>query len=280
VTDPGRPRGLTALARSLLWRARGARRSRQESGFQTRLQVDRAAPELLLSPHLDDAALDCWSLLMSDRDLNVVNLFAGVPPPGQQGVWEAVIGVADAAARARLRIAEDARALALAGREPLNLPLLDAQYRKARPTLEQLDRAVSDAVASASRVYVPAGIGAHGDHLLVRRYGRMLLAAGMPVTLYAELPYCIFHGWPAWVDASEPDPSRDVDAYWRSFLRRVPELADLRAAQVTRLQPDAAAAKLEAIRCYRASLNFGVRQLLAAPQIHGYEVRWDLPAGV
>jgi hypothetical protein len=238
-----------------------------------------SAPELVLSPHWDDAVLDCWGVLGSEGELNVVNLFAGSPPAGRAGVWEAILGVRDTAERARERLAEDVRALALAGREPLNLPLLDAQYRRqtsSTVSLDELDRALTDQVASASRVYVPAGIGAHPDHRLARLYGRMLLRSGMPITLYAELPYCAFHGWPSWVDGHEPSANRNVDAYWDSFLTGVPEMPSLRSATVERLDAPTAAAKREALSCYEASLNYGIRALLADPAFHGFEVRWDL----
>jgi hypothetical protein len=234
---------------------------------------------LLLSPHWDDAVLDCWSLLSSGRELNVVNVFAGIPPSGHAGAWEAIIGVQDSAQRARERMAEDTLALARAGREPVNLPLLDVRYRRQTPSvagLHELDLALAAEVRSASRVYVPAGIGAHADHLLARRYGRMLLRTGMPVTLYAELPYCVFHGWPSWVDGREPAPGRDVDAYWQSFLGDVPEMPSLRSAGVERLDGPSASAKREALSCYEASLNYSIRTLLADPAFHGFEVRWEL----
>jgi hypothetical protein len=277
-------RRLSGLPRGLYRRSRARSRSREENRFQSRLHVDPAAPELVLSPHWDDAVLDCWSLLAGERRLRVVNLFAGVPAPGTHGVWEEIMGVSDSAARTRERIAEDARALALAGREPCNLPLLDDRYR--RPTgsvldLNDLDRALTAEVQSASHVYVPAGIGAHPDHLLARRYGRMLLRHGMPVTLYAELPYCIFHGWPSWVDGREPAPNRNVDAYWQSFLRDVPEMPALHSAAVERLDDATASTKCKALQCYETSLNYGARRLLETPEFHRFEVRWELvgPAG-
>jgi LmbE family N-acetylglucosaminyl deacetylase len=235
----------------------------------------------VLSPHWDDAVLDCWGLLASDRAVNVVNLFAGIPAPGSLAGWDAITGAEDSALRARERLAEDALALERAGRRPLSLPLLDAQYRPppGAPSLAELDRALAGAVASASRLHAPAGLGGHPDHLLARRYARMLLRAGMPVTLYAELPYCVLHGWPHWVDGSEPDPHRNVDAFWRSFLGGVPELPGLRRAHVERLDDSAAAAKLEALRCYRTqlpSLDFGAGRVLSDPEIHRFEVSWEL----
>jgi hypothetical protein len=234
----------------------------------------------VISPHWDDAVLDCWEVLASEREVNVVNLFAAIPTNARAGIWEAIMGVSDPAERARERMAEDAVALARAGREPRNLPLLDDQYRRQRrapaPGLEDLDRAVTAEVRSASRVYVPAGIGSHPDHLLARRFGRMLLAGGMPVTLYAELPYCIFHGWPSWVDGQPAAPRRNVDVYWESFLSDVPELPSLQAGEVVRLDSSSASAKCEAIGCYETSLNYGARRLLSDPEFHAVEVRWEL----
>lgn len=194
--------------------------------MRTGLQVDPQAPELLLSPHWDDAVLDCWGVLSGERHVHVVNLFAGVPAPGQLAPWDAITGATDSAERARERIAEDARALARAGRTPASLPFLDAQYRRPRsaPDLGELDRSLTAVVGAASRVHAPAGLGGHPDHLLARRYARTLLRAGIPVTLYAELPYCVLHGWPSWVNGSEPDPHRDVNAFWLQFLGDVPEL--------------------------------------------------------
>jgi LmbE family N-acetylglucosaminyl deacetylase len=247
----------------------------------TALRHDPAAPELLLSPHWDDAVLGCWSLLASERELLVLNVFGGLPAPGRRGVWERVSGARDSRERAQMRIAEDREAMGLAGREPINLPLLDVGYRRKRraAAASAIDRAVCEAVPGprVSRVYAPAAIGGHADHLLVRAWALVALRdAGIPVELYAEPPYCVFHGWPAWVDGGEPDPARDVDAYWCSFLGDVPGLPDLRAATVERLDEAAASAKLSAIERYRVSLNLGARRLLAEPLFHRYEVRWTL----
>jgi len=274
------------LRRALSRRYRGLRGAREEGSFRPLLRYDRDAPELLLSPHWDDAVLGCWSVLSSSREVEVVNLFAGLPEPGHAGVWEVVSGCVDSAERARGRMAEDALALARAGRTALNLPLpdisllptLDISLRRRRPELglAALDGALAEQRRSASRVYAPAGIGGHVDHVLARRYGQGLAGAGMPVELYAELPYCVFHGWPAWVDGLEREPNRDVDAYWKSFLQDVPEMPALDSGEVTRLDAPALAARLEAIGGYRLSLNYAVRRLLADPTLSGFEVRWQL----
>jgi LmbE family N-acetylglucosaminyl deacetylase len=270
-----------SVARRVYRGSRARRSAHEESRFQSRLRVDPQAPELVLSPHWDDAVLDCWGLLASGRELKVVNVFAGTPAPGRLTIWDATTGAEDSAQRAGERIAEDALAQARADRSPLNLAFLDAQYRgpPPAPSLEELDLALTTHATSASRVYVPAGLGGHVDHLLTRRYGRMLLRTGMRVELYADLPYCILHGWPHWVDGRAHETNRNVDAFWSSFLEDVPEMPTLRSAHVERLDDAAAAAKLEAMSCYRTQfpcLSYGARGLLSDPEIHRFEVRWEL----
>jgi hypothetical protein len=267
--------------RALLRRSRALRARREERRFDTRLSFDPLAAEVVLSPHFDDAVLDCWGVLCSSREVRVVNVFAAVPAPSTLAPWDAITGARDSAERVRERIAEDQLALARAGREAVGLLFHDAQYRQAAsgPNLDDLDLALAARVSHASRVYVPAGIGGHVDHLLTRRYGRMLARTGLPVTLYAELPYCVLHGWPEWVAPGKRDPHRDVDAFWRSFLAGVPELPPLRSGLVTRLDDAGAAAKLAAMREYAtqlACLDYGGGRVLSDPEIHRFEVHWEL----
>ena len=242
--------------RGLGSRWRELRRSRADARFVPRVRRGEG-PSLLLSPHLDDAVLDCWSVLSGDAPPRVVNVFAGIPTTGAPvPLWDRVTGAGDSAARVRVRIQEDARALARAGLQPTNLALLDAQYRRPGNPLEpgEIDGALAAEMDGASaHVLAPAAIGGHPDHVLVRRYARLLLQAGFAVTLYADLPYCLLHGWPSWVDGREPDERRDIDAFWSSFLDAVSELGPLRSARVVRLDDERAAAKLAAMRSTRPS---------------------------
>jgi hypothetical protein len=270
-------RGPTGVARR--WYA--VRRWYAERRFRTDLRFDPKAPPLLLSPHWDDAVLDCWALLTNHAELTVVNVFAGVPEAGRLTRWDRVTGAVESAARARERIAEDAEALARARRTAINLPLLDAEYRSPgpAPSPRNIDRALTTVVSTTSRVYAPAGLGNNADHRLVRWYARLLYHAGVPVSLYAELPYCVVHGWPHWVDGSERDPYRDVDAFWQTFLVDVPELGELRSGRVERLNDEHAAAKLAAMRTYCTqfpSLDGGATELLSNPATHRFEVAWNL----
>ena len=130
--------GLRGTAGRLYRRSEPLRNAWGERRFDTRLRYEPEAAELLLSPHFDDAVLDCWSLLTSSRELQVVNLFAGVPGPGRLTPWDEITGASDSAERVRERIGEDASALGRAGRRPINIANLDAQYRSglSAPSLE------------------------------------------------------------------------------------------------------------------------------------------------
>lgn len=242
------------------------------------LRHDPDGPELVLSPHFDDAVLSCFGVLAGEREAAVVNVFAGLPAAGARGPWEALAGLEDSRARARARAQEDARALALAGREPLNVQLPEAGARRGTgpPDAGALERALGEVVGSAARVHAPAGIGAHADHLLVRSYALSLRAQGMPVELYAELPYCVMHGWPEWVAGAQAPRGGDVDAYWASYLEGVRGMPALREGRVRRLRDGAAAAKAQAIACYELSLSLAFRTLLSEPGVYGLEVSWEL----
>jgi LmbE family N-acetylglucosaminyl deacetylase len=252
-------------------RAAARLRPVRNRGFRGRLRHVPGAPALVLSPHLDDAVLSCWSVLTSPGEVRVVNVFAGVPAGGAVSYFERLAGAEDSAAHVRARLAEDREALALAARDAINLPFLARTHRRWRPepSLHALDDALAG-LGGAGAVYAPAALGApHPDHTLVRSYALALGAQGMPVRLYADVPYCVAYGWPAWVTGAAPDPRLDVDAYWGDGSRE--------GTDVVRLDPAAAGAKLAAMRTYRsefAVLDRGPLRQLSNPAIHGYEVFW------
>lgn len=252
-------------------------------GFESRLQIDPHGPVILLSPHLDDAVIDCWSLLTAPGRVRVVNVFAGVPRPGTVAYYDGLAGAEDSAAHVRYRIAEDRSALALAGRSPRNLSFVARAYRRGRPepSFAQLDAALVAEVDRCCAVHAPAALGSpHPDHELVRDYALALATAGVPVRLYADLPYCAVYGWPSWVTGERPSPHLDVDAYWRRSGGAAPLLTPARA-EVVHLDGDGAAAKLAAMRTYRefAMLDRGPIGQLSNPAIHAYEVWWPVNDG-
>jgi LmbE family N-acetylglucosaminyl deacetylase len=243
-----------------------------ERGFAPKLRRDDGAPPLLLSPHLDDAVIDCWSVLTAPGELNVVNVFTAVPRTAAPSRWDRIVGAVDSAELMRARIEEDRAALALAGRTPVNLDFLQhAQREDGRPPpLAAIDATLAAAVPAASRLYAPAVLGTpHPDHVRVRAYARECAAAGIPVELYADLPYAVVYGWPHWVTGEPRDPHLDVDAYWGEQPAGDPRVVHLDGAQ--------GESKLAAMRAYATqfpSLDRGPIGLLSNPKVHRFEVFW------
>ncbi|MCC6619599.1 MAG: PIG-L family deacetylase [Chloroflexi bacterium] len=167
---------------------------------------------LVLSPHLDDAALSCGGALalfaaMGDAPA-VLTICAGQPVGPltdfarfQHARW------GDPADLVGARRDEDRRALALLGATPIWLDVPDCIYRGDRYTTEATlfgpvapdeaaliagIAAVVDALWRATAratIVAPLGIGRHVDHQLTRAAVERLVAAGRRVCWYEDFPY-------------------------------------------------------------------------------------------
>lgn len=230
-------------------------------------------PTVVVSPHLDDAVLSAWSVLSGPAEVRVVNLCTALPSPGPVPWWDRMVGAEDSLALMQRRIAEDAEALALAGRVPRNLDFLDRHYRAGQPLdTSALTAALEPELAGADAVYAPAGLGLHSDHVAARE---AVLALAPRVFLYADLPYATRFGWPHWVTGAEPRSDLRPEALWEEHLAGVP----CGAARVAELSSEEAAGKLRAMETYRtqfAALNAGPLNQLRHPQLLPYEVFWEL----
>jgi LmbE family N-acetylglucosaminyl deacetylase len=239
----------------------------------------------ILSPHLDDAVLSCWHLLEQPGEVIVINVFAGIPASrGAPAWWDQLTGARNSGQRLRERVEEDRRALAVAGRAPVNLGFLDEQYRDAEQPLAPLVAQIEDRLVPSAHVYAPAAFGGHADHALVRAAALELRKRGFQVSLYADLPHATLHGWPAWVVGRGTSVSSDLPAaLWDRTLAET----GLSTATMTRvvhdLDPHVHSLKLEAVRAYVTQLQglvaFGGRPL-ADRETLGFEVLWKLPSPV
>jgi hypothetical protein len=257
-------------------RVRALRTEVANRRFRSRLVYDPRGPALVLSPHHDDAVFNCWSVLDGPGDVAVVNVFAGIPRAGRLTEWDRISGARDSAERMRERLEEDRAALALADRTPINLPFVDLAYRRCAPAPSgpALDAAIAGAVPSCSALFAPIG-AEHEAHSIVRRYAVAAAAAGVPVELYAEVPYITGMGWPDWVTGEPPDPHMDVRQYW-SWNPAIPSAERGRAVALgeTRSQR-----KLAAMRAYGTqfpAVDGGPVGRLSNPKVHGYEVFWPV----
>ncbi len=232
-------------------------------------------PVVILSPHLDDAVLSCWRVLTGPADVHVINVFAGLPAPdAAPGWWD---GRSEPRAMVTARRAEDAAALALTGRQPLNLPLLDRQYRDDDQQPAALIEALRPVLSPRARLLAPAALGPHPDHLVVRTAALDLRAEGFEVGLYADLPHACAHGWPDWM--TQGAGAGEVDRAWEAALAATGLAADRRVPKVCRLAQAEFEHKIAAVRCYatqvRALERFFARRL-DDPDLLGYEVTWRL----
>jgi LmbE family N-acetylglucosaminyl deacetylase len=274
------------------------------------MRYDPHAPLVVCSPHFDDAVLDCWTVLTRPGPCEIVNVFSARPQDGYATWWDQLAGAKSSAEMHRDRIREDLAALALAGRTAHMAGLLDGQYRlrasrllhalilrkpalrwrlegvpllrhwavtSPAPTAHQIVTALTSQVAAASLVCVPAAIGRHPDHVLLRDAALKLVDQGVPVRLYADLPYCIQHGWPRWVSGQTNSNDAAIDSLWRSDLGDVVD--SLQSAVIVTLTPQQQETKRAAVGCYRSQLSTagsGFREMLLGRDSFRYELYWQI----
>ena len=167
----------------------------------------------ILSPHLDDAVLSCWHLIGQPGEVIVINVFTGLPGPADAVAWwDDLTGATDSAQRVRDRREEDRKALAVAGRTPVNLDFLDEQYREEDQPLAPVTARIRNLLMPGADINAPAALGGHGDHAVVRAAALELRAAGFEVSLYADLPHATLHGWPGWVTGEDAQAPKDLAA--------------------------------------------------------------------
>jgi LmbE family N-acetylglucosaminyl deacetylase len=201
---------------------------------EPRREAQGAYGHIVLSPHLDDAALSLGGtiarLVAAGEAVLVVNICSGSPPLGgpfssfaalQHARWKLPADEAVA-----LRRAEDAAALAILGADSLHLDLLDAIYRMPEAYVDDatlfgavapddplaaLSRPSLEAIVAGSpgaRLYAPLAVGNHVDHQAVHQVAAELAAAGAQVLYYEDFPYAARQGAVARRLASPGGPRR------------------------------------------------------------------------
>jgi LmbE family N-acetylglucosaminyl deacetylase len=165
-------------------------------------------PNLILSPHFDDAVLSLGGLIATAPERAVVvTVFSGTPPAENiAGRWDRRSGFASAAAAMRARAVENERALAVLGVAPdaiRNLGHLDSQYRVQRQSDRVAIAELRSAIAAdirrlvrdhggAVNLFAPASAW-HPDHRIVGDavfdFHRMDDGPAADVFLYQDQPY-------------------------------------------------------------------------------------------
>lgn len=234
---------------------------------------ERAGPVVVLSPHLDDAVFSVWHALSTFVDVQVISVFAGIPPRGFVTELDRSHGAQESAAWMRRRRREDHDVLVSAGVAPIHLDLLDLQYRARRvPALlelldqqperlisltrdesrvrvrpEQIGAALDGLLDPHSIVYFPLGVGGHPDHEDVGNFAIRLAGEVRELRLFADSPYYLRYGLPSYV-GGVPNPRADSGV--QAALSRVGAKASA-APTVVVLEPQEVSRKLEATRQYQ-----------------------------
>ncbi len=153
------------------------------------------ARNVILSPHFDDAVLNCWHIFIK-KNTTVVNIFSGIPPRGTSTLWDRICGQSDSQLMMQQRKAENANAATIAGNKSsqLFLNLLDNQYRPKSdsPSVNKLTTSFEKMVSGSVKYYAPLAISRvyrHPDHILIRKVGLELKRRGHEVYFYPDHPY-------------------------------------------------------------------------------------------
>lgn len=170
------------------------------------------ARPVFLSPHYDDVALSCGGIVALAARLSsplIVTVFGG-QPKGEESAFARFqrerwgLDASDVVAARRREDHCAARALG-ATVETRWFDYLDAIYRhpaydsdaalfgRVLPADAGLASRIAEQVVSldASEVHVPLALGGHVDHRIVRAAARRLVAYGLPVWGYLDIPYVL-----------------------------------------------------------------------------------------
>jgi LmbE family N-acetylglucosaminyl deacetylase len=219
--------------------------------------------DVVVSPHFDDAVLSAASVLREHTaTVLVLTVCGGVPAGGGDDEWDRLCGFESGAAAARGRAAEDLAAAAVVGHRTMHLPIPDGPYRIGFPA-DQVVSALSTVLEPGVRVWAPAGIGSHPDHVGARD-AAVTAAAGHPLIFYADCPYAFIGGWDA------ADEARPPDHRWTPALDAIADLVDPHQSRIVRLDDDAMRAKIAMVRCHAS-------QLAGMAEDHPHFVAWDGP---
>ena len=195
---------------------------------------------VILSPHIDDAVFSCWHLI-TQPDVTVVNVFAGVPPKGTNTLWDRCCGESDSAVMMQKRKKENDLVLKSRSIAFLNLDYLDRQYRLNDLDLDEIANRIHEGFKGNFEFYAPIAAGVfwrHPDHLALREVGQLLLRKGRKVSFYADIPYM--------------QMPMDLDGgYAKRMNRRASKLLKLSlVSEITKLEPEEQELKRQAMQQY------------------------------
>lgn len=170
---------------------------------------------VILSPHLDDAALSCGALLHTLRGMQtlVVTLCSGNPPPRVSADGRKTLPARRGHVTPRIRRTEDVAAMRSIDAAYVHLSFPDAIYRRSllsgkliylgarerwaaphgddQAYIEELYRLLRRICLDLGPILLlsPMGIGDHVDHQIVARVAMRLAEGGASLLFYEDFPY-------------------------------------------------------------------------------------------
>ena len=194
-------------------------------GFQSIDDVVAIEPKItsnrtriVLSPHLDDAALSLGGMLTKTTHTPgspvIATIFTGMPKEATSTSWDLRSGFSDSSEAMNRRLAENSRAADILGSQVVNLGFLDNEYRQssdsAISTSSLINKISADIIkmirtydtsTSSMEIYGPAifngssaGTAGHVDHTILHNAYMNVIAQYRPrgvVTffIYEDFPY-------------------------------------------------------------------------------------------
>ena len=215
--------------------------------------------------------------MVAAHRVTVITVCAGLPPVGTIPTrYDLLTGSSNPRRRMEQRRREDRRAMKVLGARSTYLDFLDVPYRSEQLAPEVVKREVCAALPrDASCIAVPAGLGAHPDHLLTAAAGDSLQRDYRVIT-FADYPYAAVYGWPSWVNPAGEAKYLHPEASWTEALKRSGSHAETEAVVVT-LSRDDQKKKLETFANYTtqvAATEEGPSRLVSHPERIRFEVFW------
>ena len=236
---------------------------------------------LVVSPHLDDAAMGAAHLIGTHHEVTVVTVFTGRPPryPDPPADWDAQAGFGPADDVMAARREEDRSAMALLGATPVWLGFVEGKYLAAgqEATPEEVAVALEGAIDSyrPTAVFVPMGL-ANPEHVVTHAAAALVREQRSQLSwfAYTDAGYMHLPGMLAW----------RISSLFRSGLWPTPAMVPV--------EPDAAR-KRRAVQSYTSQLapltsehalrdrldaNVGEQYWRLAPPPPGWERMAEHPA--
>lgn len=144
---------------------------------------------VILSPHFDDAIFSCYSVL-KNKDVLVINVFAGAPLHPKYKLWDLICGHINSTVMMNHRTNENKEVFDELGVKFVNLDNLENQYTKSR-NIKFIEDSIRKNLEKDDVIYAPIAkskIYKHPDHLLVRSIANNL-SKEYQVKYYLDLPY-------------------------------------------------------------------------------------------